>query len=476
MTADKSYGAEIAETPPLLPTSTQRPPRKTAPVGRVIAAVLLCVMLLTPLGLLSSSGSNNTTPVPPLDPAFVSHCCDLLSTPHDYPARLGALAALLADSDSVWVAEPGASAEYFIGAFGDGSWSPSERPFLVAVGGEDDVVIVTPEFEAPRAKLHPLPESVHVTWLAWAESESPYTTLAKHFPDRPVVLDPQVRTFIGDGIRKKTQVKTIPVTLREHKDTLEIGLMRCANQFTLQAIKATRARMAIGIRESETRAILYEEMERLGLTGNGALILFGENAATPHGTGTDRRLGIHDFALIDAGGRWGGYIADITRTFSLPESEISDEHRQVWRIVQDAQRAPAELIAKSEREDHVRFSWLDDVAREAVKRGMAAYGVRPAPGPKPDYTVFTHRLGHGIGLEGHEAPYVVQGPLGEHKVAPGSSVTFEPGVYIPAGSTVADKSVVGLGVRLEDVVVFREEHGGIVVDWLTGPASEHGGV
>lgn len=206
-------------------------------------------------------------------------------------------------------------------------------------------------------------------------------------------------------------------------------------------------------------------------------LLTTENAALPHGSGTDRVLGASDFVLIDAGGRWGSYMSDITRTFFLPDSNISDAHREVWEIVRAAQLAPSDLLRKLERGDKTQFSWLDDRARETVKKGMAAHGVRPAHGAGPDYTVFTHRLGHGIGLEGHESPYAVQGRVGDREVLPGHTLTFEPGVYIPKGSEVGDEDVRGLGVRLEDVVVIREEKdGNLRAEWLTGPVKEWGDV
>ena len=122
------------------------------------------------------------------------------------------------------------------------------------------------------------------------------------------------------------------------------------------------------------------------------------------------------------------------------------------------------------------FSWLDDRARETVKKGMAALGVPPQKGREPDYTVFTHRTGHGIGLEGHESPYVVQGPLGERQLLPGHTFTLEPGVYVPLDSEVGDESIKGLGVRLEDTVVLVEKDGRLALEWLTGPVEKWGDV
>ncbi|GMK59518.1 hypothetical protein CspeluHIS016_0801240 [Cutaneotrichosporon spelunceum] len=481
---------------PLLPTSlSRRAPRASywtllwAPSVAFLCLVFTVYMWpevqLPDLSGLSASLGNNGIEVPPLDPVQWKRCIDLLPPPNgQYATRVKRLVEQLEHAHpAMWIAEPGASVEYFLGAFGVGSWSQSERPFLVAVAsGAEEVIILTPKFEEGRARQRQLPGEIRVRWLTWSESESPYTLLMHDVGERALVFDGAVRTFIADGLREThhaTDDDTAHVlagvrALRERKSEHEIELMRCANKFTLHAIRKTRARMKIGISESATRAILYEEMKYLGLSDYGALILFGQNAALPHGSGTDRFLQKGELVLIDAGGKWGGYVSDITRTFALPDSEISDEHLQVWEIVRRAQLAPSSLLRLLEMGDKPQYSWLDDRARETVKKGMAALGVPPAP--DPDYTTFTHRLGHGIGLEGHESPYAVQGCLGDQVVLPGHTLTFEPGVYIPKGSKVGDKSLQGLGVRLEDVVVIREQEGRMRTEWLTGPVDKWGDV
>lgn len=241
---------------------------------------------------MNSSFVDNRVQVPPLDPVFWKRCIDLLPSPKGtYTSRLDKLvSALTADKDvkhAVWVAEPGASVEYFLGSFGEGSWTPSERPFLVAVPSskKSEVIILTPKFEEGRARQRALPAEVakRVTWVAWAESESPYAVLLDHLGrDIPLVIDGAARSFIADGLRARSKSKedTARVAsavkgLRERKEEREIELMRCANTFTLHAIRKTRARMYVGISESQTRAVLYEEMKYLGLEDYGALVLFG---------------------------------------------------------------------------------------------------------------------------------------------------------------------------------------------------------
>ncbi|TXT08872.1 hypothetical protein VHUM_03000 [Vanrija humicola] len=426
--------------------------------------------------------------VPPLDAAFVRDCEARLTPPEDtHTARLERLAAALGSDRLAYIAEPGPSAAYFLGGFAGSQWKASERPFLVAVTASGDgpkVTLLTPAFEESRARLIALPAAVGAvaTFVPWAESASPYATLLAALGVDGFVLDAQVREFVAAGLRSAAGVRVDALALaaaservrriRQVKDAHEVALMRCANVFTLHAIRRTRAQLRFGVSESETRAILYKEMGDLGLKENGALILFGENAALPHGSGTDRKLGPQDLVLIDAGGKWGGYVADITRTFALPESDIPAAHKRVWELVRHAQAAPAALLERSASTLH--FRQLDHQARALISHGMRRYGVSPAPAP--DYTVFTHRLGHGIGLEGHEAPYVVQGPLGEETVVPGNVFTLEPGVYVPADAEVGDDSVRGLGVRLEDVFVVHEAEGKLAGEWLTGPVSEWGDV
>ena len=94
----------------------------------------------------------------------------------------------------------------------------------------------------------------------------------------------------------------------------------------------------------------------------------------------------------------------------------------------------------------------------------------------PDYSVFSHRLGHGIGLEGHEGPYLVQGPLGEKKVKTGYVFSLEPGIYLPADGPKRN-GVRGVGVRFEDCfVVMEDEHGRLGGEWLSGPVKTWGDI
>jgi hypothetical protein len=171
-----------------------------------------------------------------------------------HTSRLEALSAVLSssstetDAKAVWLAEPGASAFYYTGAFSSSDWFLSERPFLIAISpstnssSSADILFLTPEFEKLRAQLLPLPKEVQsrVKWVSWKEHESPYLVLERALgPQTVIVLDGRVREFVGAGVRSAFGDEVVRAgegmkgdvqVLRERKDEREIGLLRCANQ------------------------------------------------------------------------------------------------------------------------------------------------------------------------------------------------------------------------------------------------------
>ncbi|KAF9228642.1 peptidase M24 [Gyrodon lividus] len=342
---------------------------------------------------------------------------------------------------SAYVAEPGANALFF-GNISDALWHLSERPLLLMVSplvGDGDisaqVTVLTPYFEETRAKLLNVP-GVDVTYVAWREDEDPYTVAVNALPlsgGGPVYVDGMIRHFIVDGFEKAApgvKVLSAPLeitSLRERKSPAEIALLKCVNEVTVLAIRAVQAQMHIGMRESQVMELVDDALATAGLTERWALVLFGENAALPHGTGTDRVLDISDLILIDAGGVLFGYHSDVTRTFQLEESQIPGDHHELWWDVYAAQTA-AQLTAKA----GIITAEVDRAARaELIGRGLGPY--------------FTHRLGHGIGLEDHEAPYLRGGS--DAVIQTGHAFSNEPGVYIEGK----------VGIRLEDCFYIDED-------------------
>ncbi|KAG1882950.1 peptidase M24, structural domain-containing protein [Suillus subluteus] len=374
---------------------------------------------------------------------LASHCSD--AQPIDgseFLQRQENLAKILyGNGASAYIAEPGANAQYF-GNISEATWHLSERPLLLIIFPTLEeanivakVTIITPAFEETRARRLSVP-GTDVSYVAWAEDEDPYTValhaLSAPELEGPIYVDGMMRYFIVDGLQKVApgvRVMSAPpevTQLRERKSQAELDLLRCVNEVTLLCIRAVQAHMYIGIRESQVLAMIDEALAAAGLTERWALVLFGENAALPHGSGSDRTLGKADFILIDTGGLLFEYNSDVTRTFMLHDSSIPLEHTTIWYDVYTAQtlaHAAAQEGANTSAVDKAARDWLDG-------RGYKGY--------------FTHRLGHGIGLEDHEAPYLRGGT--DDTIQKGNAFSNEPGIYIEGK----------IGIRLEDCFYIDE--------------------
>ncbi|KAH7909718.1 peptidase M24, structural domain-containing protein [Hygrophoropsis aurantiaca] len=372
-----------------------------------------------------------------------THCAAAQAiSPSEFVTRQNNLARVLHEQKAeAYIAEPGANALFF-GNISSEAWHLSERPLLLMVspvlqGNEVSakVTVLTPVFEETRARLLVIP-GVDVTYAAWPEDKDPYAVALRALPNFQggiIYVDGMIRNFIVDGLQKAApNVKAVSAPaevrqLRERKSPAEIEILKCVNEVTLLAIRAVQSHMYIGIRESQVREMMEDALAAAGLTTRFALVLFGENAALPHGEGTDRILGDSDFVLIDTGGALYGYESDVTRTFMLRDSIIPAEHYTYWANVQAAQS-----LAQATARAGVVTAHVDAQARHLLElQGLSRY--------------FTHRLGHGIGLEGHESPYLVGGS--KDVIQTGHTFSNEPGIYIEGK----------VGVRLEDCFYIAED-------------------
>ncbi|KAJ6547073.1 Creatinase/aminopeptidase [Mycena capillaripes] len=390
--------------------------------------VVACIALVY---LNTGFGRDFTTPV-------ISKHCEHLGpiTATEFQARQNSLAKTLNELNaSAYIAEPGASSMFF-GNFSKSDWALSERPLLLIITpqqiGNDfmaKVSILTPVFEAPRAKLLPI-VSDNVTFIEWAEESNPYEHAMSILSGTPgsVFVDGSIRNFIVDGLRAATKaaVASAPYEikrLRERKSPAEIEILKCVNEATILSVRAVREKLYFGIRESMASAMMRATLAAAGLKDGGCLTLFGENAALPHGSGTDRVLGKNDFALFDCTASLHGYQSDVTRTVALTGSEIPKEHLKLWHDVHSAQ-----IAAMSTAHEGVIAAQVDKAARSSLNNSK----------------YFTHRLGHGIGLEVHEDPYLNGGS--QSVLETGHTFSNEPGIYI----------VGKVGVRLEDCFYIHE--------------------
>jgi Xaa-Pro dipeptidase len=363
----------------------------------------------------------------------------------EHKARLVGAQRLMAEAglDAIAVG-PGTSLTYLTGA----EWGLSERFLGLVLTREGDPAWVTPAFERERA-LEQIRMGTDVR--AWEEHESPYDLVASILRDRKLVggrlgIEETMPFVFADGIAKAAPALRLesatPVTAgcRMIKDSHEIALMRRACQITLRAHRAVFASLKEGMTQTQVSALSAQAHRRLGITG-GSLVLFGANAAFPHGTKKPRPLRTGDVVLIDGGGSFQGYASDLTRTGVFGASP-TPRQREVWELVRKAQEAAFRAARPG-----VECQAVDAAARRVITDG----------GFGPGYASFTHRLGHGIGMDGHEWSYIVRG--NSTKLRPGMCFTNEPGVYLPGE----------MGIRHEDVMTITEDAVDNLTKWSGSP-------
>jgi Xaa-Pro dipeptidase len=216
--------------------------------------------------------------------------------------------------------------------------------------------------------------------------------------------------------------------LRMTKDAPELALMREAVQIAERALAATLPTIRIGQTEREIAAELVVQTLRAGSDAElpfAPIVASGPNSALPHAFVTDRKIQRGDLLVIDWGAAKGGYFADLTRTFAV--GEIDPELKRIYELVRAANAA-----GKAAAKPGAACAEVDAAARHIIEAG--GYG-----------QYFTHRLGHGLGLEGHEDPSMHG--RNETTLEAGMTFTVEPGIYVPGQG----------GVRIEDDVVVTAE-------------------
>jgi Xaa-Pro dipeptidase len=216
--------------------------------------------------------------------------------------------------------------------------------------------------------------------------------------------------------------------MRMHKDADEIAAMKKAAEIAEGGLEATLKKIKIGMSEKDIAAILVQELYALGSDPElpfAPIIAAAANSANPHATVSDYKIKKGDLLLIDWGASYGGYLSDLTRTFAV--GEISEEFKRIYEVVKLANQAGREAAKPG-----APCSAVDEAARDAIDdNGYGQY--------------FTHRTGHGLGMEGHEDPYMRAG--NSLPLAPGMTFTVEPGIYLDGRG----------GVRIEDDVAITAD-------------------
>ncbi len=325
--------------------------------------------------------------------------------------------------------EGGTSLNYFSGA----SWGRSERLFGMLLFQKGDPVFIAPKFEEGRAQE----QTGDAKLYTWEENESPYALIKTIMSEQDLLtaslgIEETTRYFITENLGKNISslkiqpAKSVIAGCRSIKSQHEISLMQIANDITAEVYKVAVLQLKEGMSERGFGEIISNLFSEFGVDG-GALVLFGEASAYPHGLVKENTLKQGDIVLIDGGCSVENYESDITRTtvFGSPTEKI----KTVWSIVRQAQDA----ALKAAKPD-IAAENVDGAARKIISDN--GYG--------PGYKYFTHRLGHGIGMDGHEWFYLVGG--NKYLLRPGNMFSNEPGIYIPGE----------FGIRIEDEMLITQ--------------------
>jgi Xaa-Pro aminopeptidase len=314
----------------------------------------------------------------------------------------------------------GADLPYFTGY----EAMPLERLTMLVLDRDGAATLVVPELEAPR-----VPDCGAATIRAWSETADPIGVVAELVgPARVLAVGDQtwsrftlaLQAAIPDASWRPAQAVVGP--LRAVKDAAEIEALRAAAHAVDAVAAEMRNRPFAGRTEVDVSRELVDRMLAHGHDRpNFAIVGSGPNGASPHHDAGTRVIGDGDVVVCDFGGTMAGYCSDITRMFVVgePAAEIEDTYAA---LVAAQELAVQAATVGTPCED------VDAVAR----RALAAEGLADA---------FIHRIGHGIGLDAHEDPYLVAGNA--TSLAPGHAFSIEPGVYFPGR----------FGMRLEDIVV-----------------------
>ena len=319
-------------------------------------------------------------------------------------------------------------------------WWMSERLFAVILPVKGNPFYVCPAFEEDRAReqIASGPGGNNAEVRTWQEDESPYQRIAEGLKDRKLTsgnmgMEETVRYVFSEGLSKAAPglrlMSATPVTAgcRMIKSQHELQLMKLANEVTLTAYEAAYLSTKEGMTQNDFGSMVQAAHAQQGFQG-GASIQIGENSALPHGSAKPQVIREGTILLMDGSCAVEGYESDISRTVVL--GKPTDKMKQVFDIVHKAQSA-----ALAAAKPGVQCQAVDAAARKVITD--AGYG--------PDYKHFTHRVGHGIGMDGHEWPYLVRGNT--LLLAPNMTFSDEPGIYIRGE----------FGVRLEDDMYITEK-------------------
>jgi Xaa-Pro dipeptidase len=356
-------------------------------------------------------------------------------------ARLNKLTVSLPTSGLSAVAlNPGPTLTYLTGV----AFHLMERPVVLLISTDKDPVLILPELELPKVDLFPY----KIQAFAYGENPSEWddvfrkATQSLGLDGKRIGVEPRQMRLLefrhikaGAPEAEYPDASNVLTDLRLKKDRPEVDAMRKAVKIAQDALKATIPLIKIGMSEREVASELVMKLLRHGSEPEmpfAPIVSSGPNSANPHALPGERKLQAGDLLVVDWGAAYGGYISDLTRTFSV--GEVDGEYLKIHRVVQDANAA-----GRAASKPGVPCANVDKAARDVIE--AAGYG-----------KYFTHRTGHGIGMEAHEDPYMRGDNV--QLLEPGMAFTVEPGIYLTNRN----------GVRIEDNVVITETGADVLSD------------
>ena len=310
-----------------------------------------------------------------------------------------------------------------------------ERPIVTFYRPDQIPIAVIPELEIPLFERHP--DSADLISYTDAEGyEGAFAAAMDRLSARGKTIGVEglhMRFFEGEVIRQSAPAAAVVdataalAELRLHKDASEVALLRRAIDISERALQAMFDEIEVGMSEIEAAAILEDHIKALGGDGLsfGTILHAGANTPLPHSGPLDYRIQHGDPLIVDFGARFRGYCADITRTVFV--GAVNDAQREFYEIVQRANEAGRRAARPGATCESV-----DVAARQVFIDAGYEHLIR-------------HRTGHGLGMEAHEAPYIVIG--NGRMLEPGMVFTVEPGIY----------RMGEIGVRIEDNMLITED-------------------
>ncbi|HZO24093.1 MAG TPA: Xaa-Pro peptidase family protein, partial [Steroidobacteraceae bacterium] len=350
-------------------------------------------------------------------------------TAQEREGRIGKVQSLLQQQRiAAFLVESGSSLEYFTGV----RWHRSERVTAAIIPASGRTVVVTPFFEQPSVR-----ETLQIDSdvRPWNEDENPFELIAAAArgdakAGSSLAIEPTTRYYIIDGVSKASGPPNLISgdqlvrACRMVKSPAELALMQAANNVTIAALREVHGRVQAGMQPSDLASMMDEATRQLGGSSvEFSLVLLNEASAYPHGSHQSQTVHPGSVILMDCGCTVHGYQSDISRTWVF--GEPTKRQREVWDTVKRGQELALETAALGKPVGSIDKAVRDFYEQRGWRKN---YGL---PG-------LSHRTGHGIGMDGHEAPYLVRNDT--TPLAAGMCFSDEPGIYIPGE----------FGIRLED--------------------------